>query len=174
MATKTIAYLRVSTDKQADRGVSLDAQRVKVAAYAELYDLELVEVVVDAGESAKSLDRPGLQRALEMLKRGEAEALLVVKLGPSDPQRGGPGLAGRAVLRARQGGADERGRADRQTRSRGLCFLRVEGGNTCRVAGCTPRPASECSSERLSAACSSRPGRSWRERASWAGNGSTR
>ena len=26
--TKTIAYLRVSTDKQADRGVSLDAQRV--------------------------------------------------------------------------------------------------------------------------------------------------
>jgi len=27
MPTKTIAYLRVSTDKQADRGVSLDAQR---------------------------------------------------------------------------------------------------------------------------------------------------
>jgi DNA invertase Pin-like site-specific DNA recombinase len=25
MPTKTIAYLRVSTDKQADRGVSLDA-----------------------------------------------------------------------------------------------------------------------------------------------------
>jgi DNA invertase Pin-like site-specific DNA recombinase len=27
MPTKTIAYLRVSTEKQADRGVSLDAQR---------------------------------------------------------------------------------------------------------------------------------------------------
>jgi len=27
MPTKTIAYLRVSTDKQVDRGVSLDAQR---------------------------------------------------------------------------------------------------------------------------------------------------
>lgn len=80
MATKTIAYLRVSTDKQADRGVSLDAQRVKAAAYAELYELEIVEVIVDAGESAKSLDRPGLQRALAMLKRGEAGALLVVKL----------------------------------------------------------------------------------------------
>ena len=77
MATKTVAYLRVSTDKQADRGVSLDAQRVKVAAYAELYDLD---VIVDSGGSAKSLDRPGLQRALGMLKRGEAEALLVVKL----------------------------------------------------------------------------------------------
>lgn len=78
--TRTIAYLRVSTDKQADRGVSLDAQRAKVSAYAQLYDLELLEVIVDAGESAKSLDRPGLQRALAMLRRGDAAALLVVKL----------------------------------------------------------------------------------------------
>src|SRR5258705_4952877 len=80
MPTRTIAYLRVSTDKQADRGVSLDAQRAKVKAYAELYDLELVEILVDAGHSAKSLERPGLQRALGMLKRREADALLVVKL----------------------------------------------------------------------------------------------
>ncbi len=78
--THTIAYLRVSTDKQADRGVSLDAQRAKVHAYAGLYELELVEVITDAGHSAKSLERPGLQRALSMLKRGDAEALLVVKL----------------------------------------------------------------------------------------------
>jgi site-specific DNA recombinase len=80
MPTKTVAYLRVSTEKQADRGVSLEAQRSKVAAYAELYDLELAETIVDAGESAKSLDRPGLQRALSMLKAGKADALLVVKL----------------------------------------------------------------------------------------------
>jgi len=40
----------------------------------------LCEMIVDAGESAKSLDRPGLQRALAMLKKGEADALLVVKL----------------------------------------------------------------------------------------------
>src|SRR5579872_239746 len=78
--TRTIAYLRVSTDKQADRGVSLDAQRAKVAAYAELYDLDLVDVIVDAGASAKTLDRPGLTRALAMLKKGAADALLVVKL----------------------------------------------------------------------------------------------
>ena len=80
MTTKTIAYLRVSTDKQADKGVSLEAQQDKARAYAGLYDLELVEVIVDAGESAKTLDRPGLQRALSMLKTGQAEALLVVKL----------------------------------------------------------------------------------------------
>jgi DNA invertase Pin-like site-specific DNA recombinase len=78
--TRTVAYLRVSTDKQADRGVSLDSQRAKVAAYAELYDLDLVDVIVDAGASAKTLDRPGLNRALGMLKGGKADALLVVKL----------------------------------------------------------------------------------------------
>lgn len=78
--TRTIAYLRVSTDKQADHGVSLEAQRAKVEAYATLYDLSLVEIIVDAGESAKSLARPGLTRALAMLKRGEVDALLVVKL----------------------------------------------------------------------------------------------
>lgn len=80
MATKTIAYLRVSTDKQADAGVSLDAQHDKARAYASLYDLELIDVIIDAGESAKTLNRPGLQRALALLKTGKADALLVVKL----------------------------------------------------------------------------------------------
>ena len=80
MPTRTMAYLRVSTDKQADRGISLDAQRAKAEAYAQLYDLEMVEVIVDAGESAKTLDRPGLQKALAMLREGKAEALLVAKL----------------------------------------------------------------------------------------------
>ena len=80
MTTKTIAYLRVSTDKQADKGISLEAQEEKARAYASLYDLALIEVIIDAGESAKTLDRPGLQRALSMLKTGKADALLVVKL----------------------------------------------------------------------------------------------
>jgi DNA invertase Pin-like site-specific DNA recombinase len=77
---RTVAYIRVSTDKQADHGVSLEAQQAKVRAYAELYDLELVAVEVDAGVSAKTLDRPALQRALGLLKSGKADALLVVKL----------------------------------------------------------------------------------------------
>lgn len=80
MKTPTVAYLRVSTDKQADAGVSLEAQQEKARAYAALYDLDLVELIVDAGESAKTLDRPGLQKALGMLKTGKAAALLVVKL----------------------------------------------------------------------------------------------
>ncbi|MCE9605325.1 MAG: recombinase family protein [Planctomycetia bacterium] len=77
---KVIAYVRVSTDDQADNGVSLAAQQMKAAAYASLYDLTIVETIVDAGESAKSLKRPGLQRALTMLRSGEAEGLVIVKL----------------------------------------------------------------------------------------------
>lgn len=80
MTTRAIGYVRVSTDKQADHGISLDAQRAKIEAYASLYDLDLIEVIVDAGASAKTLDRPGLQRALTLLKSGKADALIVVKL----------------------------------------------------------------------------------------------
>ena len=78
--TRTIAYVRVSTDKQAEHGVSLAAQRAKVESYAALYDLDLVEIFEDAGESAKTLQRPALERALAMLAAGKADALLVVKL----------------------------------------------------------------------------------------------
>ena len=78
--TRTVAYIRVSTDKQAEHGISLEAQRAKLESYAALYDLDLVAVEVDAGLSASTLDRPGLQSALAMLRTRKASALLVVKL----------------------------------------------------------------------------------------------
>ena len=78
--TRAIAYVRVSTDKQADHGISLEAQEAKIRAYASVYDLDLVDVVVDAGASAKTLDRPGLSRVLSAVKRGEVDAVVVLKL----------------------------------------------------------------------------------------------
>lgn len=77
--TRAVAYIRVSTDKQAEQGLSLEAQRQKVTQYATLYDIEIVDVIVDAA-SAKSLDRPGLELALGLLSRKEANAVLVTKL----------------------------------------------------------------------------------------------
>jgi DNA invertase Pin-like site-specific DNA recombinase len=77
---RVVAYVRVSTDKQVEQGLSLDAQRAKFIAYAALYELDVVGIDVDAGVSAKTLQRPALQRVLRRLKAGEAEALLVVKL----------------------------------------------------------------------------------------------
>lgn len=75
-----VAYARVSTPDQSENGISLDAQKARMNAYAGLYQLDVIEVVVDAGESAKSLNRPGLQRALALLKAGKADGLVVVKL----------------------------------------------------------------------------------------------
>jgi DNA invertase Pin-like site-specific DNA recombinase len=80
MGQRVVGYIRVSTEKQADHGISLEAKQEKIAAYAKLYDLELVDIIVDAGASAKTLKRPGLQQALTMLTRGKADALLVTKL----------------------------------------------------------------------------------------------
>ena len=77
---RIIGYVRVSTTEQADKGVSIEAQSEKLRAYAKLFDLDLVDIVVDAGQSAKSLDRPGLQRVLASLKSKQADGILVVKL----------------------------------------------------------------------------------------------
>lgn len=43
-------------------------------------DLELVAIHEDAGRSAKTLHRPGLQAALNALAEGQADGLLVTKL----------------------------------------------------------------------------------------------
>lgn len=77
---RAVAYVRVSTDKQAESGVSLDEQRAKIAAYAALYGLDVIDVVVEGGASAKTLDRPGLSQALSLLRSGKADALVVAKL----------------------------------------------------------------------------------------------
>jgi len=77
---RVISYARVSTVEQAEGGISLEAQIAKMAAYAGLYDLQIVETVPDPGESGKTLNRPGLKRVLGLLKAGKADGLLIVKL----------------------------------------------------------------------------------------------
>ena len=77
---RVIAYVRVSTENQADKGHSLEAQRDQIESYVKTYGYVLVDVVVDAGVSASSLDRPGLRTALSALDEGRADALLVTKL----------------------------------------------------------------------------------------------
>ncbi|MHC9540408.1 MAG: recombinase family protein [Vulcanimicrobiota bacterium] len=77
---KVIGYTRVSTEEQATSGVSLQAQVEKLRAYAACYDLEIVEIIEDGGQSAKSLNRPGIQIALQMMRDGQVAGLLVAKL----------------------------------------------------------------------------------------------
>jgi len=65
-------YVRVSTTGQVDEGVSLEAQRDRIADYCANRGFDLVDVIEDAGISGKNIkDRPGLQAALSKLKRGQ-------------------------------------------------------------------------------------------------------
>src|SRR5262245_57465731 len=78
--TRVIGYVRVSSEQQTDHGVSLQAQEEKIRQYCSLYDLTLVDIIIDAGVSAKTLQREGLQKALSMLTSGQADGIVVAKL----------------------------------------------------------------------------------------------
>ena len=78
---RVLGYVRVSTEEQAREGVSLDAQRHRIEAHAEAQGWELVGVEADNGISGKRVaNRPGLRRALNALRKGKADALLMVAL----------------------------------------------------------------------------------------------
>jgi DNA invertase Pin-like site-specific DNA recombinase len=74
-----IAYVRCSTDSQADSGAGIAAQTAAIAAYAKRAGLTITGTFEDAGISgAASLeDRPGLVAAIASLRRGDV--LLVAK-----------------------------------------------------------------------------------------------
>jgi DNA invertase Pin-like site-specific DNA recombinase len=76
---KAVGYIRVSTQGQADDGVSLEAQRAKLAAYCQLNDGELLEVFADEGVSGTERNRAGLAAALALAKKNRA-ALVVYSL----------------------------------------------------------------------------------------------
>jgi site-specific DNA recombinase len=77
---RTIGYVRVSTDKQADHGVSLEAQEAKIRAMAVVQGAEIVELIVDGGESAKNLNRPGMERLLALVDQGKVQTVIIAKL----------------------------------------------------------------------------------------------
>ena len=78
--TKMLGYVRVSTEEQAGSGLGLDAQRTAIQAECDRRGWTLVEMIEDAGVSAKTLTRPGMVRALEALSRGDAGGMIVAKL----------------------------------------------------------------------------------------------
>jgi len=74
---RAVGYVRVSTGRQE---LSPEHQRSRLASEAASRGWEL-EVVEDNGRSGTTMDkRPGLAYALDLLARGQADALLVTKL----------------------------------------------------------------------------------------------
>lgn len=75
---KFVSYLRVSTVKQGDSGLGLDAQRSAVASYLNGGKWSLLKESLEV-ESGKRNDRPALAEALKLCKRHKA-TLIIAKL----------------------------------------------------------------------------------------------
>src|SRR5258708_6231902 len=73
-----VGYIRVSTTRQVENGVSLEMQRTKIKQWCMLHDYKLVAIFEDAGVSGTREDRPGLAKALKACTKGTA--LVVYKL----------------------------------------------------------------------------------------------
>ncbi len=84
---KAVGYVRASTDIQAGRGVSLDVQAEKIRAMAVVQGAELSGLIVDGGESAKSLNRPGMALRVAFLDHPIGEAVGGAKVGVDRDRR---------------------------------------------------------------------------------------
>lgn len=78
---KAIGYIRVSTDKQAQDGVSLDNQRQQIENYCRYKGIVLVQIVEDAGISGgKNAAREGFCALLDTVESREVNALVIYSL----------------------------------------------------------------------------------------------
>jgi len=79
---KAIAYLRVSTDEQAEEGISLEAQASTIDSYCRMRGFDLVDVVEDRAVSGSIplAERKNGRRVLELVANGQAGAVVALKL----------------------------------------------------------------------------------------------
>jgi DNA invertase Pin-like site-specific DNA recombinase len=79
---KIVGYIRVSTATQAEDGLGLDVQKAAIRAWCKSSGHRLIKVLSDEGVSgAKELeDRPGLADALDMIRGGKAQGIVVPRL----------------------------------------------------------------------------------------------
>jgi len=74
-------YRRVSTDKQADEGYSLDVQLEKLQAFAgTLSNVKETRVYTDDGYSGSNLERPAMKQLIDDIESGLITHVVVVKL----------------------------------------------------------------------------------------------
>ncbi len=74
--TKAALYIRVSTEEQAEKGASIEAQREFLQDWAEKEGFEIYDIYIDDGYSGKNLNRPALQRLIKDAKAGKFQVVL--------------------------------------------------------------------------------------------------
>ena len=73
---RAILYARVSTDEQVRSGYSLAQQLEALREYAAREGYEVLEEIVDAGQSGASLERPGMDRVRDLVAAGGVAVVL--------------------------------------------------------------------------------------------------
>jgi DNA invertase Pin-like site-specific DNA recombinase len=76
---RVVGYVRVSTEEQGLSGAGLQAQKQAIRAECERRGWQLVRVEQDV-LSGRSMNRPGLQAALQLCRSEEVAGLMVAKL----------------------------------------------------------------------------------------------
>ncbi|MCL4439884.1 MAG: recombinase family protein [Firmicutes bacterium] len=80
MSETAALYIRVSTDEQAEHGISIPAQRSRLESYCRARGWEIFDFYVDDGFSGKDLDRPAIRHLIEDAGLKKFSTLLVLKL----------------------------------------------------------------------------------------------
>jgi len=80
MPSTVIGYVRVSSEEQAASGLSIAAQVDRIRAYCAAREWTLAGIVTDAGESARTLDRPGMAKVREIMRERLVDGVVAVKL----------------------------------------------------------------------------------------------
>ena len=78
-----IGYCRVSTDKQANDGLSLDMQAARIKEYLEMkyHDKTYhLEIITDDGYSGSNLNRPGIQKMMNIIKKRKTDLIIAYDL----------------------------------------------------------------------------------------------
>jgi site-specific DNA recombinase len=79
--SRAIVYLRVSTDRQAQKGIALPTQEERCLEHAKsqgfLVDRK-TDIYTDGGESARSMDRPALLDLLARCKKDKAVKAVII------------------------------------------------------------------------------------------------
>ena len=73
---RAILYARVSTDEQARSGYSLAQQIEALRQYTASEGYEVLEEVVDPGQSGASIERPGMDRVRDLVAAGGVSVVL--------------------------------------------------------------------------------------------------
>lgn len=77
---KVIGYVRVSTEEQSSSGAGLDAQRHAIEAECARRGWLLLRTEEDVSSGKTTSGRPGLKRAREACRDGEASGIVAAKL----------------------------------------------------------------------------------------------